>query len=100
MNNFKIKLEFKESCLKQDKAPFTPNNVVNLYIVYELNIWSQDLNADFTLKDCLFGAVKLTKNANPNKYSYSGYGIEIDSRSLFQFQISIGFKMSLFLGLI
>ena len=100
MNNSRIKLEFKRSCLKQDKAPFTPNNVVNLYIVYELNIWSQDLNADFTLKDCLFGAVKLTKNANPNKYSYSGYGIEIDSRSLFQFQISIGFKMSLFLGLI
>ena len=100
MNNFRIKLEFKESCLKQDKAPFTPNNGVNLYIVCELNIWSQDLNADFTLKDCLFGAVKLTKNANPNKYSYSGYGIEIDSCSLFQFQILIGFKMSLFLGLI
>ena len=31
----------------------------------------------------MFGAVKLTKNANHNKYSYSGYGIEFDSRSLF-----------------
>ena len=31
----------------------------------------------------MFGAVKLTKNANPNKYSYSGYGIGFDSRSLF-----------------
>ena len=83
MNNSRIKLEFKESCLKQDKASFTPKHVVNLYIVYELNIWSQDLNAEFTLKDCLFGAVKLTKNSNRNKNSYSGYGIGFHSRSFF-----------------
>ena len=42
MNNSRIKLAFKVSCLKQHKAPFTANNVVNLYIVYELNIWSHD----------------------------------------------------------
>ena len=83
MNNSRIKIEFKGSFLKQDKAPFNPNNVVNLYIVYELNTWSQNLNAEFTLKDCLLGALKLTKNANHNKYSYSGYGIGFDSRSPF-----------------
>ena len=54
MNNSKIKLKFKGSCLKQeDKTPYTPKNVVNLYIVYELDVWSRDLNNDFTLKDCL-----------------------------------------------
>ena len=26
---------------------------------YELDAWSRDLNTDFTLKDCLFGIVKL-----------------------------------------
>ena len=83
MKNSRIKLEFKVSHLKQDKAYFTPKNVVNLYIVYELNMWSQDLNAEFTLKDCLFQAVKLAKNANTNKYSCSGYGIGFDSRSIF-----------------
>ena len=31
----------------------------------------------------MFGAVKLTKNANPNEYSYSGYGIGFHSCSLF-----------------
>ena len=36
-----------------------------------------------TLEDCLSGAVELTKNANPNIYSYSEYGIGFDSRSLF-----------------
>ena len=44
MNNSRIRLELKASCLKQDKVPFTPNNVVYLYIVYDLDIWSQDLN--------------------------------------------------------
>ena len=31
------------------------------------------LNTDFTLNNCLFGSVKLTKNADPSKYQYSGY---------------------------
>ena len=30
------------------------------------------LNMDFKKGDCLFGAVKLTKNADHNKYGYSG----------------------------
>ena len=51
--------------------------------MYELDRWSQDLNAKFTLKECLFGSVKITKNFDPNKYSYSGYGIGFDSCSLF-----------------
>ena len=31
----------------------------------------------------MFGAVKLTKSAEPDKHLYSGYGIEFDSRSLY-----------------
>ena len=31
------------------------------------------------------GAVKLTKNTDPDKYFYSGYGIGFDSRSLFSY---------------
>ena len=49
--------------------------------MYELERWSQDLKAKFTLKNCLFGAVKLPKNSNPIKCSYSRYGIGFDSRS-------------------
>ena len=45
------------------------------FIVHELDTWSRDLNFDFTLKDCLFGGVKLVKNAHPNIYTCSGYGI-------------------------
>ena len=31
----------------------------------------------------MLGSVKLTKNADPNKYKYGGYGIGFDSRSLY-----------------
>ena len=33
-----------------------------------------------TLENCLFGAVRLTKNADIDKYKYSGYGIGFDRK--------------------
>ena len=79
MNSSRLRPELRGSCLKQSKVIFTTNNVVNLFIVYELDRWSQDLNTDFTLKDTLFGSVKLNKNADPHKYEYSSYDIGFDS---------------------
>ena len=57
---------------------------MNVYIVYEI---SKTINiSDYpTLENCLFGAVKLTKNADIDKYGYSGYGIGFDRRSSFSF---------------
>ena len=49
----------------------------------ELDRQSQNLNAGFTLRDCLFW--KLTKNVDPKMYYYSGCGIGFDSRSLFSY---------------
>ena len=57
--------------------------MVNLFIVYELDTWSRDLSTDVTLKDCLFGAVKLTKNADTDKYKYSSYGRGFNLQSAF-----------------
>ena len=58
-------------------------NLVNLLFFYELAIRPHDLQTDFILKVCLFGVFKLTKNAYPEKYSYSAYGIEFDWQSHF-----------------
>ena len=35
---------------------------------------------DFALGNCLFGAGKLSKNNDPDKYGYSCYGIVFDTR--------------------
>ena len=37
------------------------------------------------MKDCLFRRVKLAKNADPDKYSYSENGIRLNSRLEFSF---------------
>ena len=58
-----------------------PKKVINIYITYTLNRWLRNLNIDFTLNNCLFGSVELTKNAHPDKYNYSSYGIGFDSCS-------------------
>ena len=56
---------------------------MNLYIVYELVTSSRDCRTNFTIRDWLFGAVKLAKNADHDKYGYSGYGIGLNARSSF-----------------
>ena len=71
MNNSKIRVKFKRSCLKQGKVIFTSRNIVNLFIAYELDEWYKDLNTVFSLKDCLFGAAKLFENNDRDKYFYS-----------------------------
>ena len=40
---------------------------------------------DPSLRNCFFGAVTLTKNADIDKYKYSGYGTGFDRRSAFSF---------------
>ena len=70
----KTRVKLVGSCLKQPKISYTHGKVVNIYIVYELGA-SSSHNNDPTLKNCLFGAVTLTKNADIEKYGYSGYGI-------------------------
>ena len=59
--------------------PFIHKKVVNLYISYKLDTWLRDLHPDFTLGNCLFGAVKITKNVDPDKCRYIGYGIGFDA---------------------
>ena len=78
----KIGVKFNGSCLKQDKIIYTHKNVVSIYIVYELGV-SSSQSHDLTLENCLSGAVRLTKNADIDKYQYLGYGIGFDRKSSF-----------------
>ena len=69
---------------QSNNLTFDYGSKVNIYIVYELGASSSN-DSDPTLKNCLFGAVTLTKNADIEKYGYSGYGIGFDRRSSFSF---------------
>ena len=80
----KTRVKFTKSSLKQSDHIYTHKKVVNIYIVYELGASSSNFS-DPAIKNCLFGAVTLTKNADIEKYKYSGYGIGFDRRSSVSF---------------
>ena len=79
-----MRVKFIWICLKQPKFTCTHKTIANIYIAYELGAYTWNDN-DPTLKNCLFGAVTLTKNADIDKYGYSGYRIGFDKRSSFSF---------------
>ena len=78
----KIKVKFDGRCLKQDPGSPFHGGILNVYIVYKI---SKNINiSDYpTLENCLFGAAKLTKNTDIDKYGYSGYGIGFDRHGIF-----------------
>ena len=78
-------LKFDRSCLKTTEKYFYYPSLIelNIYIVSELD--SNLNNFNLTLENCLFGAVRLTKNADIDKYKYTGYGIGFDAKGTFLF---------------
>ena len=82
-DNGKLRVNFIGNYLKQSNK-IRYDKIVNIYIFYEIKASSSNDN-DPTLKNCLFGTVTLTKNADIDKYRYSGYGIGFDRRSSYSF---------------
>ena len=64
--------------------PGTPNIFVPRDSVFMLlKCMCNNISIEKKENDCLFGSVKLTKNADPDKFKYSSYSIGFDSRSDF-----------------
>ena len=59
------------------------NNVINIYIVYELDPIASTRDDTFTVQNALFGAMRITENFNTSKYAYKGYGICFDEGGMF-----------------
>ena len=56
-------MNFNGHCLTKNNNSIV-KKVINLYISYTLGPQSITLNTDFTLLNCLFGSLKLTKNGD------------------------------------
>ena len=88
-----------ENITKSD-SNFAPT-FVDHHVLPDINFNERCLmNTYFTLNNCLFGSVKLTKNADPDEYKYSGYSTGFDSRSEFSFPDGSMRKIIIILGLI
>ena len=68
----KARVKFDGQCWKRDNITFNYQKILNIYIVYEMNLWPFRRDYDFTLVNALFGTVKISKNAEKDKYKYSG----------------------------
>ena len=78
----KLRLRFTGSVLQQKTIIYSHKKVVNLNVVYEITNF-HDIDNYPKLTNALFGAVKLTKNADIDKYKYFGYGIGFDGKGFF-----------------
>ena len=85
----KTRVEFKGNCLKQDKILFDHGKVENIYIVYEINK-NVNLSSYSTLRNCLFGAVNLTKHIDIDQYEYFGHSIGYYRKGFFSIGDDVG----------
>ena len=90
----KTRVDFRGGCLKQNKITFNHGKTVNIYIVYELD--KIYVKTSPTLVNCLFGAVSLAKNADIDKYIYSGYGTGFDRSSVYSVGNGFGRNVIIF----
>ena len=73
------------------ESHFAHKKIVNIYIVYEINLWPFRQDDNFTLGNALFGVVKLAKNADKDKCKNSGNGIGFNNHRTFSLSIFSGF---------
>ena len=78
----KVRLRFTGSVLQQKTVTLSHKKVVNLYVVYKITNFHSIGNYP-TLTNALFGAVKLTKNDDIDKYQYFGHGIGFDGHGFY-----------------
>ena len=91
----KARVKFNRDYLKEDKITFDQGKIVNIYIVYKIER-SVNISSYPTLKNCLFGAVKLTKHVDVDLYKYPWYGIEFDRKGSYSIDDEIGRNVIVF----
>ena len=91
----KIRIKFIGSFLNRFPPTILHEDIVNIYIVYEITSDYHDINYS-TLENCLFESAKLTKNADIDKYGYFGYGNGFDRQSSFSISTETGKNLIIF----
>ena len=89
--NSKTQVKCVGSYLKQDKPMFDDSAVVNIYIAYEISLQTYRYDNYPELVNSLFGAIKLTKNPDIDKYRYSEYVTGFETHGSFSLSDLSGF---------
>ena len=77
--NGRVRIKLSNSVLIQKtSSSFYSNFFLSFYMVYELNNWQDNPSNNFTLKNCLLSATKLTRNTIKSRLIYNDQGIAFD----------------------
>ena len=68
---------------KARKINVYSQKVVNIHLVYQINILLFSVGKDFPLGNSLLSAVELTADPDSNKHKYSGNAIAFDTHGSF-----------------
>ena len=90
-DNARIEVKFNGNLLKQNKVTYNHGSIVNIYVVYRL---TPKINLGPTLQNCLFDAVKLTKNVDIDMV------LDLIQEEVFHIRVEDMVEMLLFLELI
>ena len=82
----KMRVKFSGDWLK---ITFKQVKIVNIYVAYEIEE-SIKITSYPTLKNCLFGSVKLTKNIDVDHFKYSGCGIRFHRKRSYSIDNEVG----------
>ena len=99
-DNARINVKFNGNLLKQNKVTYNHGSIVNIYVVYRLTHKINLGGIGPTLENCLFGAVKLTKNADIDKYKYMDMVLNLIQEEVLHIHVEEKVKMLLSLELI
>ena len=92
-NNKETYVLLQGNYFQQNNNIIIPNNnknVINIYVVYKLDPISSTRNTDYIIQNALFGAMKITKNADYSKNNYTGYGLRFDEGGEFGHTVKQG----------
>ena len=85
-----MRVHLNGNYFSQNKVLKRNGSAINIYIVYKLNPISSTRNTDYTIQNALFGAMKITKNADSSKNNYTGYGLCFDEGGEFSHTVRQG----------
>ena len=79
---------WNETCLTINMV-FTTNKIIKFCIAIEIKSWPYYFKNSFTLRNSLFGGAKLTKIADPDKYSFLDMIFHLMNVERFYYKIEV-----------
>ena len=84
LSSYRIGIKFDKDLLTIKQNNYF-RQIVNVYIVYNLDAWPRNPINNFKFKNYLFGATRIVQNSAKETYVFSGYRVTFDCAGSWSF---------------